>query len=157
MSEVVLVRPAVFADHERWAELFDHYRRAGHLEPDRQVSDRVWAWTQDRSHPMRALLAVDGEAVVGFAHYRPFPRPITGDEGLYLDDLFTDPTVRGRGVARAMIEHLADQVHQGRFAVLRWTTRPDNHAARKLYERIAQRAGSITYNLTPRDHQIAPA
>lgn len=156
-STDLLVRHAVAADHERWTALFDHYRHAGHLAPDRQVSDRVWAWTQDPVHPVSALIAADGDEVVGFAHYRRFPRPINGDEGLYLDDLFTRPAARGRGVAKAMIDHLADEVHQGRFAVLRWTSRPDNHAARGLYDRIAQRAESITYNLARQSAHDRPA
>lgn len=150
------MRPAVAGDREGWAALFQDYRRAGHLGVDPRVADRVWAWTRDPTHPVRALVAADGDELVGFAHYRRFPRPITGDEGLYLDDLFTHPAARGRGVARALIEDLAQQVHHGDFAVLRWSTRPDNRGAQALYERIAQRAQTITYNLTPRGRQIAP-
>lgn len=73
------------------------------------------------------------------------------DRALYLDDLFRRPAARGRGVARALISFLADEVMAGEFALARWTTKPDNTSARQLYDQIAEVADSVTYNLPRRD------
>jgi GNAT superfamily N-acetyltransferase len=143
------VRVVVPADHDAWSALFDEYRAAAGLDPDPVVTARSWSWVADPTHPVRALVAVDGDTLVGFAHARRFPRPILADEGLYLDDLFTRPSARGRGVARALLHRLAQEARADGLGVLRWTTRPGNAAARRLYDDLASVADSVTYDLRP--------
>lgn len=143
------VRPVVAADHDAWSAMFEEYRSAAGLDPDPVVTARLWSWVQDPAHPVRALVAVDGDLPVGFAHARRFPRPILADEGLYLDDLFTRPVARGRGVARALLHRLAQEARAEQLGVLRWTTRPGNVAARRLYDDLASVADSVTYDLRP--------
>ncbi|NKY07118.1 GNAT family N-acetyltransferase, partial [Cellulomonas hominis] len=96
-----------------------------------------------------AVLAVTEDGPVGFAHARRFPRPILGAEGVYLDDLYTSPSARGRGVARALLGELAAQARAEGLGVVRWTTRPGNAAARRLYDAVATVADSVTYDLVP--------
>lgn len=143
------VRPAGAADRDAWAALFTEYRAGAGLSPAPDVTARVWAWVRDPAHPVRALLAEVDEVAVGFAHVRRFPRPILGTDGLYLDDLFTSPQVRGRGVARSLLGHVAAQAAADGLGVVRWTTRPGNAAARRLYDTLATVADSVTYDLVP--------
>jgi len=49
---------------------------------------------------------VDG-AVVGFALWFYNFSTFKGRHGIYLEDLFVDPAVRGRGVGKALLRHLA--------------------------------------------------
>lgn len=111
---------------------------------------RVWSWITNPAHPVQALLAENDADPVGFAHVRRFPRPITGDEELYLDDLFTRPEAHGTGVARALLAHLAAEVEAGEVSIVRWTTRTGNETARRLYDHVAQVSDSVTYNMTGR-------
>ena len=142
----VFVRPALARDRAMWEVMFDSYREAAGLTPDREISDRLWGWILDPNHQVQALVADDGLALVGFAHYRRFPRPIMADECLYLDDLFTTVQARGRGVARALLDHLVELRDLESMAMLRWTTNPSNAAARKLYGTYGSIANSVTYN-----------
>ena len=52
----------------------------------------------------RGLVFDDGTGLLGLVHYVFHPN-LWRDEGVcYLQDLFTDPQARGRGVARGLIE-----------------------------------------------------
>lgn len=96
-----------------------------------------------------ALVAeVDGR-LVGLAHYRRFPRPASGTYGTFLDDLFTAPTVRGRGVATRLIGALRDLTRQESRSVLRWRTASDNSTARQVYDTLADATPWVTYDLIP--------
>ncbi|MCW2867746.1 MAG: family N-acetyltransferase [Marmoricola sp.] len=148
MADVdVRVRPVEAGDHAVWRELFEGYRAFYAIAPDDAAVDRVWDWLQDPGHEVGGLVAeVDGR-VVGFAHHRLFSRPSEGGRGLYLDDLFARPDVRGRGVGRALIERLAEMARAEGCAKVRWVTAEDNHVAQRLYDAVAQRTTWVTYDL----------
>jgi GNAT superfamily N-acetyltransferase len=143
----VVVRPVEPEDREAWAVLFRGYRTFYEIEGSADVVDRVWGWLQDPGHEVDAIVAVLGGQVVGFAHHRSYSRPSEGETGLFLDDLFTAPDVRGRGVARALIERLTEVARERGAAKVRWMTAPDNHTAQRLYDDVAARTDWLTYDL----------
>ncbi len=101
MSNGVVVRPIEQGDHEAWQRLFHAYRKFYEYDEDQDVVDLVWGWINDDSHETNALVALVDDEVVGFAHHREFARPSSGKRGLFLDDLFTEPTYAARAsVAR---------------------------------------------------------
>ncbi len=148
MSEVV-VRNLETADREDWRRMFAAYREFYECEPeqDEQVLDRVWGWLHDDAHELGGLVALVDDRVVGFAHHRSYCRPCEGETGLFLDDLFTDASVRGRGVGRALITRLTEIARSRGAAKVRWVTAPDNHTAQRLYDDIAARTDWLTYDL----------
>ena len=64
---------------------------------------------------------------------------------MYLQDLFADPQVRGRGVGRALIEHVYAEARQRVCARVWWLTHETNEQAMVLYDRIAERSGFVQY------------
>jgi GNAT superfamily N-acetyltransferase len=63
----------------------------------------------------------------------------------YLQDLFTTPDARGKGVARSLIETVyADADAAGRPAVY-WLTQTGNSTARALYDKIATATDFMVY------------
>ncbi|MFE4977475.1 GNAT family N-acetyltransferase [Kitasatospora sp. NPDC056651] len=144
-STALTIRPLATADQARWRVLFRQYREFYRLEESEEVVSRVWAWLTDPAHECDALVAeVDG-AVVGFAHYRPVPSPYTGTTGIFLDDLFTDPAVRGRGVGRALIQRLRELAAAEGRSFVQWVTAEDNDQAQALYNTVAERTSWVTY------------
>jgi GNAT superfamily N-acetyltransferase len=143
----VVVRPIEPADHAAWASLFAAYREFYELEESPAVVERVWGWTQDPVHETHALVAVVDNEVVGFAHHRLYARPSEGETGLFLDDLFTLPSLRGQGVGRALIARLAELAREAGAAKVRWVTAPDNTVAQRLYDDVADRTDWLTYDL----------
>jgi GNAT superfamily N-acetyltransferase len=147
MSTAVDVRPIEPGDHDAWAPLFAAYREFYEIAEDPAVVERVWGWIQDPAHETGALVAVVDGDVVGFAHHRLYARPSEGGKGLFLDDLFTLPDLRGQGVGRALIERLADIARENGCSKVRWVTAEDNVVGQRLYDRIAQRTTWLTYDL----------
>ncbi len=149
MSEDIQVRPAEAGDMQAWSALFRGYREFYRLDPDEAVVRRVWTWIRDPAHELNALVAVVHGQVVGLADHRRFARPTVGAVGLYLDDLFTDPEFRGRGVGRALLTALSELAEREGLAVVRWITSADNVTARRLYDSTATAGPWVTYDLTP--------
>ena len=147
MTHAVVVRPVEPADREAWAPLFAAYREFYEYDSEPAVVDRVWGWIQDGDHETNALVALVDDEVVGFAHHRHYSRPSEGGCGLFLDDLFTKPEVRGRGVGRALINRLAEMAREQGCSKVRWVTAPDNTTAQRLYDDLAERTGWLTYDL----------
>ncbi len=55
------------------------------------------------------------------------------------------PDVRGRGVARALIEAVADWARERKCPRVYWQTQESNATARALYDTLADRPGFIQY------------
>jgi ribosomal protein S18 acetylase RimI-like enzyme len=53
-----------------------------------------------------------------------------------MNDLFTAPEARRRGVGEALIRACLDAVRERGAAILQWQTAADNHSAQALYDAI---------------------
>jgi GNAT superfamily N-acetyltransferase len=63
----------------------------------------------------------------------------------YLQDLFTVPEARGKGVGRALIEHVYAEARKRGWARVYWHTHETNAEAQVLYNKVAERSGFIVY------------
>jgi ribosomal protein S18 acetylase RimI-like enzyme len=114
---------------------------------DDAVAETVWSWLLARTHGVEAVLAIDGEQLVGFAHFRPFPRTMNGNEACYLDDLWVTDSHRGTGQGRALIERVCDIARERGWTEVRWVTEASNTVAQRLYDRIATTWDLKTYRI----------
>jgi GNAT superfamily N-acetyltransferase len=87
---------------------------------------------------------VDGE-LVGIAHFL-FHTSTWAPTVCYLQDLFTAPASRGRGVARLLIEAVAERARSRGATRFYWLTQEHNATARALYDRVARYRGFIRYD-----------
>ncbi len=143
------IRPLAPADEQHWRVLFRAYREFYQLTESEEVVSRAWGWFMDPQHECKALVAERDGEILGFAHHRRFSSPYTGTTGIFLDDLFTDPAARGRGVGRALIGRLTDMAAAEDRAVVQWVTAEDNHQAQTLYNTLATRTSWVTYEAAP--------
>jgi GNAT superfamily N-acetyltransferase len=110
------------------------YERAPDAVVTTEASLREVLFGSKRS--AEVLLALKEGEPVGFAVYFYSFSTWLGRPGLYLEDLFVRPTVRGKGYGRALLERLA-QIAQGRgcgrmeWAVLDW-----NDPAIQFYKKL---------------------
>ncbi|MEE4360249.1 MAG: GNAT family N-acetyltransferase [Pseudomonadales bacterium] len=138
------IRPLEAGDRDAWQSLYAGYAAFYALPLTTERADRLWSWLLDPDHPVEGRLAVRGHAV-GLAHFRDMPSPLRATTLGFLDDLFVDPSVRGGGVAEALLGELAAIGRARGWPAFRWITRENNFRARGLYERVAQRTDWVTY------------
>ncbi|WP_374967984.1 GNAT family N-acetyltransferase [Terrabacter sp. BE26] len=142
MIEIRRLEPG---DRDRWEELFRAYLRFYGRELDQAAYDRAWREISSgtRLHGRGAWL--DGR-LVGIAHFLVHPSSSEPDL-CYLEDLFTDPDVRGRGVASALVGALRDWAREQGCGSVYWQTHESNAVARRLYDELATFEGFVVYTL----------
>ena len=147
MSDIRIL-PVEARHRADWDRLYAGYAAFYRVAQTPAMRDTVWSWLHDPAHGSNGLVAEDGAGrAVGLAHYRAFARPLSATTGGYLDDLFVDPQMRGKRVADALIEALAELGRAKGWSVIRWITAEDNHRARAVYDRVAKLTPWRTYDI----------
>lgn len=147
MSEVV-VRPLEKTDHEAWRRLWTDYLTFYKAAVPEEVYRTTWQrlFTEGEFEPKGFVALLDGKPV-GLVHYL-FHRSCWSIEGnCYLQDLFTDASVRGKGVGAALIKAVHGTSLAKGVANVYWMTHETNETARRLYDRVSRRTGFIEYDL----------
>jgi GNAT superfamily N-acetyltransferase len=141
------VRPVRDGDFFAWLELYSKYAEFYETELTDQKALVLWSWLTAPEHEELGFVAVDGDRLVGLAHVREFARPLEGDRGLYLDDLFVLEDERGAGVGRALIEYVRALAEERALGVVQWITAQDNTSAQRVYDAVATRTSWVTYEI----------
>ncbi len=82
------------------------------------------------------LLALENEEAVGFAVYFFNFSTWLGRPGLYLEDLFVRPTLRGKGYGRALLQRLAQIAHARGCGRMEWAVLDWNEPAIGFYKKL---------------------
>lgn len=91
-------------------------------------------------------MAADGAELLGLTHYVFHPNLRLPAGSCYLQDLFTRPEARGRGVGRALIQAVYGAADAAGVSDVYWLTAEDNYAGRMLYDRVGIKSPFIRYN-----------
>ena len=141
----LIIRPVAAADIDAWLPLWHGYQTFYATQIPAEVTHATWSRFLDPAEPMHASLAVlDGRAV-GMVHFIEHRSCWTAGNYMYLQDMFTAPNARRRGVARALIEHVYEQALARSCARVYWLTQESNADARALYDQVAKCSGFIQY------------
>ena len=141
----VIIRRMTADDQVQWRDLWAVYNTFYKRSVSDKASNRTWnSLVAGNGEPYGYVAELNGK-VVGFTHY--FMTISTSDDGprCYLQDLFADPDVRGKGIGRALIEAVYRDADKHNASQTYWLTAEDNHQARKLYDAIANKTPFIKY------------
>jgi len=149
MTDTVRVRPIEQVDLAAWTPLWDGYNafygRAGPTALSPAITAVTWQRFFNPGAPVFALVAESAGRLVGLTHYL-YHRSTTRIELVcYLQDLFTAPDVRGRGVGRALILGVYEAAQAAGIHEVYWQTHETNRAGRLLYDKVAMYGGYIVY------------
>jgi GNAT superfamily N-acetyltransferase len=130
------VRPIQQTDFEAWLPLWHDYNafygRHGETALAPAITQATWQRFFDPLEPVFALVAeLDGQ-LLGLT--------------CYLQDLFTDPAARGKGVGRALIQGVYEQARAAGITRVYWQTHQTNAAGRLLYDKVAKHMGFTVYS-----------
>lgn len=140
--EIRAVRESDFA---QWLPLWHGYQSFYKTKIDDTVTAKTWARFLDASEPVHCAVAeLDGK-LVGVVHYIFHRSCWTEGDYVYLQDLFVDLTIRGKGIGRALIEHVYAEAREAQASRVHWLTHESNTEAMLLYDRIAEKSGFIQY------------
>lgn len=140
------IRPLSSDDKADWCRLW-----RGYLEYyEAEVSDEIYQQTFERlldtdRVQQNGLIALQDGVAVGLVHFIYHPHNWLIEDVCYLQDLYADPTVRGTGVGRELIEAVYKAADVNGTPTVYWLTQDFNNTARKLYDRMANLTPFIKY------------
>ena len=142
MIEISPLRPD---DRAHWDALARGYKEFYQTEVSDEGYERTWQRLLRAEDVFGSAARLEGGQVVGIVHYLFHANP-WGPGSCYLQDLFVDQAARGQGVARALIEHVAQVARERGMDRVYWHTKQDNERARVLYDKVATFRGFISYD-----------
>jgi ribosomal protein S18 acetylase RimI-like enzyme len=125
------IRALEFNDFTEWLPVWDA-NNEGHKNEN--VTAQTWQRLCDKDSPVCGLAAFEGDHIVGILHY--ILHPTTGhiSHACYMQDLFTLPKHRKKGIAKKMLQALLQEHKKQKWARIYWVAKEDNAAAQKLYD-----------------------
>lgn len=144
----ITIRPYEKSDHADWRRLWTAYLDFYETKLPEEVYATTWErlFSGGEFEPRGFIAHLDGKAV-GLTHYLYHRSGWSLVNNCYLQDLFSDPAARGKGVGAALIEAVRQEAAKIGVANVYWMTHETNATARKLYDRVARRTGFIEYDL----------
>ncbi len=151
-STITIRAAATAADHAAWLPLWRGYQAFYKVDLPEATTETTWARLLDPAEPMHLALAeLAGPAapgsgrIVGMVHFIEHRSCWSTLNSLYLQDLFTAPEARGKGVGRALIEHVYAQAPRLGAGKVHWLTHESNTDAMFLYDQVAEKPGFVQY------------
>lgn len=130
-----VIEPVSAGNLEEILPLIEQYQEFYLVKDISTVRNREFFSQFGEDNPFGCQFAFrESGKVIGFATiYFTFTSTIAAKVGV-LNDVYTCPNHRGKGVARNLIEHCRKYAAQNGAARLQWVTAPNNETAQELYD-----------------------
>ena len=143
---MIEMRALELADRAVWEEIMDAYLAFYKTSLTVAARQAIWDWVFGGDEFWADLAVMDGR-VVGLCQYQLMHRSLSGAKVVYLSDLYVMPDVRGRGVGRAMIDHVIGFARGRGISNVRWLTQEFNYAGRRLYDTYRPKSDFVMYSV----------
>ena len=149
MKNTFNIRDVCDADFSQWRKLWDQYNefygRSGGTALAENVVQSTWRRFLDPDEQVWCLVAEREGRLVGLAHYIFHRNTITVENTCYLQDVFSDPQLRGQGIGRNLIAAFYKQAQKAGTVGVYWHTQSSNLTAMRLYNQLATNTGFVVY------------
>lgn len=139
-------RPLHIQDKAAWLELWTGYTHFYQTAIADRVTEHTWQRLLNQHSPMSCRVATVENRVVGFAIFVLHEGSWVTTPVCYLEDLFVAESMRGQGIARALIQGLIDEGKEQGWSCLYWHTWQDN-PARHLYDSFVAADNFVRYRM----------
>lgn len=145
-ARLVNVRMLTTGDRAQWQALWQKYLTFYDAQISDSVTNLTWERMLDARESLWGFGAFDEQGtLLGFTHCLYHRSTWSATHYCYLEDLFTAPQARGKGVGRALIEAVRQHAAANNSSRLYWHTHETNATAQALYDKVAQKVGFIKY------------
>ena len=145
-TPTVTVRPLREDDRADWSRLWAAYLDFYETSVGEEVYANTFARLLDPdAGTMGCFLAEVEGRPAGLVHFIQHPHNWRIEDVIYLQDLFTDPSARGKGAGRALIEAVYAEADRRGCPSVYWLTQDFNLKARSLYDRVASLTPFVKY------------
>jgi GNAT superfamily N-acetyltransferase len=134
-------------DKSQWLKLWAGYLEFYKSTISPEQTELTWKRLINNELKMFGFVAANEDGVIGFTHCLFRPSTWTETDYCYLEDLFVDPNIRGKGVGRALMEKVVEFAKQKESKRVYWTTQEFNKTARVLYDSITPVSEFVQYRL----------
>ena len=134
-------------DKDQWLKLWAGYLEFYKSTISSEQTELTWKRLINNELKMFGFVAESEEGVIGFTHCLFRPSTWTETEYCYLEDLFVDPIIRGKGVGRSLMEKVFELAKEKKSKRVYWTTQEFNKTARVLYDSITPVSEFVQYRL----------
>ena len=143
----LIIRELKETDKQRWLELWTGYLEfyKSNLSPEQ--TEFTWKRLINNEQKMYGFVAENESGVIGFTHCLFRPSTWTETDYCYLEDLFVDSNIRGKGVGRALMNRVIELAKEKNSKRVYWTTQEFNKTARVLYDSITSVSEFVQYRL----------
>ena len=137
MTDTITIRPAGRDDVPLVLQFIRDLARYERLEHEVCASEAELAEALfgERRYA-EVVFACSGGAPVGFALFFHNFSTFKGRPGIYLEDLYVAPQMRGKGIGRKLLERLARTALERRCARLEWAVLDWNEPSIAFYESL---------------------
>ena len=142
------IRAIEAKDKEQWLILWAGYLEFYKSTISSEQTELTWKRLINNELKMFGFVAENEDGVIGFTHCLFRPSTWTETDYCYLEDLFVDPMIRGKGVGRALIVKVVELAREKKSKRVYWTTQEFNKTARVLYDSITPVSEFVQYRLS---------
>lgn len=139
------IRPLSASDRPQWDALWNGYLRFYRQRLSSEVTNATFARLVDPAQQPQGLVAEKDGNLIGFVHYLFHPSSWSLTQICYMEDLFVDPTARGAGAGRALIQAVYAAADHAKAGAVYWMTQEFNADGCALYDTLARRTSFIRY------------
>ena len=134
-------------DKDQWLKLWAGYLEFYKSTISLEQTELTWKRLINNEQKMFGFVAESEEGVIGFTHCLFRPSTWTETDYCYLEDLFVDPNIRGKGIGRALMNKVVELAKEKNSKRVYWTTQEFNKTARVLYDSITPVSEFVQYRL----------
>jgi GNAT superfamily N-acetyltransferase len=134
-------------DKDQWLKLWAGYLEFYKSTISSEQTELTWKRLINNELKMFGFVAESEDGVIGFTHCLFRPSTWTETDYCYLEDLFVDPNIRGKGIGRALINKVVELAKEKNSKRVYWTTQEFNKTARVLYDSIIPVSEFVQYRL----------